>query len=412
MNRREFLTAGAAAAAVGAAPRLLRAASGPARPLDWEEVRAAFPRTNEQVYLNAAGRTPLNTYTNKGIRRYLEYDMYGPGEGRGSYVASALAGVRSSFAQLLNAKSSEIGFVQCTKAGETLVANGLDIQASGGNVVTNDLHFSGSLHNYIGWRRAGMDVRIVKHHDWRIDLNDMERAVDSRTTLIAISLVSNINGWVEDAKALSDLAHAHGAYLYADIIQAAGAIPVDVQALGIDFAACSCYKWLQGVHGLAFLYVRDGLQGAALRDLLHPGHVRFNYPPWVAQPTPGENPIVYREPEDARRYEPGHANYAGYVGQFEALTFLARIGIERIAEHSRALRRRVRAELVPRGFTCITPEEAETPIITFLVNDSHDVEQRLVRHNVRATVAGDRLRIAPSIYNNEKDIDRLIESLV
>lgn len=68
---------------------------------------------------------------------------------------------------------------------------------------------------------------------------------------------------MEDAKRLSDLAHAHGAYLYADIIQAAGSVPVDVKALGIDFAACSNYKWLQGARGAGFLYVREDLQGAA-----------------------------------------------------------------------------------------------------------------------------------------------------
>src|SRR5437867_11957174 len=102
------------------------------------------------------------------------------------------------------------------------------IQESGGNLVTNDLRYAGSIHDYIGRRKAGMDVRIVKHRDWRIELRDMERVVDRKTKLVSITLVSNVNGWDEDAKALSDLAHSHGAFVYADIIQAAGSVPVDV----------------------------------------------------------------------------------------------------------------------------------------------------------------------------------------
>ena len=67
--------------------------------------------------------------------------------------------------------------------------NGLRIRESGGNLVTNDLHYAGSIHDYIGRRKAGMDVRIVKHRDWRIDLRDMEKVVDKKTKLVSITLV-------------------------------------------------------------------------------------------------------------------------------------------------------------------------------------------------------------------------------
>ncbi len=220
---------------------------------------------------------PLPKYAAEGMRRYMDFHMYGPGEGRGEYANESVRQVKPLFAKLINAKPSEIGFVVCTKAGEAAVVNGLRIQESGGNLVTNDLHYAGSIHDYIGRKKAGMDVRIVKHRDWRIDLRDMEKVVDKKTKLISITLVSNVNGWVEDAKALSALAHANGAYVYADIIQAAGSVPVDVKALGLDFAACSNYKWLQGARGAGFLYVREDLQGAIVRDLSYPGYVHFNY---------------------------------------------------------------------------------------------------------------------------------------
>ena len=73
------------------------------------------------------------------------------------------------------------------------------------------------------------------------------------------------NGFQHDLKAVCDLAHAHGAYVYADIIQAAGAVPIDVRASGVDFAAAATYKWLMGDFGLGFLYVREDLLDAVIQ---------------------------------------------------------------------------------------------------------------------------------------------------
>lgn len=398
INRRQFLGSGAALAAAASVP-------------DFASIRKEFPRATREVYLDAAAHIPLPKYTLEGIRRYLDFHMYGPGEGRGEYAAEAQRQVRPLFARLINAKPSEIGLVMCTKAGEAAVVNGLRIQQSGGNVVTNDLHYAGAIHDYIGRRKAGMDVRIVKHRDWRIDLRDMERAVDRNTKLVSITLVSNVNGWVEDARALSELAHAHGAYLYADIIQAAGSVPVDVKALGIDFAACSNYKWLQGVRGAGFLYVREELQGGPLADLSFPGYVYFNYPPWVEAPAAGEE-FPYLPPKNAARYEPGNVNYAGYAGQYEALKRILALGAENIYEHARPLCDRLKKELPALGYKLITPLEARSSIVVVQAKDLKTTQQRLRKAGIQVTSAGrNRVRISPGVYNNMEDIDRLLAAL-
>ncbi len=183
---------------------------------------------------------------------------------------------------------------------------GLHALRNGGNVVTNDMHFTESLHNLEGLRRAGLDVRRVRAADWDVPLEAMEAAIDDRTSVVAVTLISNINGRVEPLRKLSDIAHAHGAYVYADIIQAAGIVPIDVQALGIDFVAGSGYKWLFGPHGVGFIFVREGLRGTVLEDHLFPGHVTHNYQPWVARSDSDHDDFVYMEPTDARRYQPGH----------------------------------------------------------------------------------------------------------
>src|SRR5258708_35736727 len=114
---------------------------------------------------------------------------------------------------------------------------------------------------YKSLEKQGLDLRIVKDRKGLLRLRDVEEMVDKKTRLIALSLVSYINGYRPDVKAICDLAHAHGAYVYADVIQAAGAVPIDVRALGLDFCACSGYKWLMGDRGLGFLFVREALLG-------------------------------------------------------------------------------------------------------------------------------------------------------
>ena len=403
INRREFFASGAAVVSGLTASTRANAA---------ESIRNEFPRAAGQVYLDAASHVPLSKYTAEGIRRYMDFHMYGPGEGRGEYVTEALGQVKPLFARLINAKPSEIGFVLCTKAGEAAVVNGLDIQASGGNVVTNDLHYAGSLHDYRGRRLAGMDVRIVKHRDWEIDLGDMEKAVDRKTRLISIALVSNVNGHVENARALGDLAHAHGAYLYADIIQAAGSVPVDVRAMGIDFAACSAYKWLQGTRGAGFLYVREELQGSVLKDLVFPGYVEFNYAPWVASRDTSKEDFPYRARRDGSRYEAGNPNYAGYAGQYEALKRILDPGVERMYAHTKPMCDRLKRELPALGYKLITPANAPSSLVTVQAGNLNAARAKLERANIQVTTAGEnRIRISPAIYNNMGDIEKLLAAL-
>jgi selenocysteine lyase/cysteine desulfurase len=130
---------------------------------------------------------------------------------------------------------------------------GLDLARRGGNVVLDELHFISSLYMYKALSERGLEMRLVKHRDWAIDVKDVEKAIDKNTRLVSMALVSNVNGFMHDARAVANIAHAHGAYLYADIIQAVGSVPLDVRALGIDFAAASTYKWLMAERGFGLL---------------------------------------------------------------------------------------------------------------------------------------------------------------
>lgn len=381
-----------------------------------QTARALFPRAEREVFLNGAGGTPLSTFAETGLARYMDFIRFGPGEGRGAYRERVWTEVRGLFASLIGARESEIGLVGCTKAGEQLVIDHLAAVRAGGNIVTNDLHFSGSLHNLEGLRRSGMDVRVVRADpELRVSLERMADAIDDRTALVTVSLVSNVNGRIEPVTALAEVAHRHGALVFADIIQAAGAIPIDVRTLDVDVAACSAYKWLFGVHGAGFLFVRDELQGTALPDHVFPGHVRRNYAPWIeGAAVEGVGDYTYEAPSNAARYEPGHVSYIGYAAAYEALRFLLDVGVEQIQEHSTALVARLLDQIDTEVWQVLTPEPDRAPILSLRPPTMEGLIDRLAAAGVVVSVGGDMdrlMRISPAIYNNEADIDRLAEVL-
>ncbi len=409
-NRRQFL-GGAAGLVAAATP-------------DFASVRADFPRATNEVYFNSAAQHPLGVHSVRGMQRYMDFLHLGPGNGRRDFWETGFNEVKPMFARLIHAQPSEIALCPSTTVGENMILGGMDL--AGHNVVTNDLHYTSSISNYKVREKNGLDVRIVKHRDWHIDLGDMERAVDKKTKLIAVSLVSSVNGHLENIKALSDLAHAHGGYLFADIIQGAGAIPIDVQAMGIDFASCAMYKWLQGEHGFGFLYIREGLAGAVVKTLQYTGHPDFNYPPWVKAPQPGAPDIINHTPSGAAAFECGTPSVITYAAQYESFKYIDKLGVDRIRAHARTLTGRLQKELPALGYTPITPQDAGTPIVTFLCKDAEAVKSKIraAARTGRAKISitgpnsaltvgrfGNHIRFSVSVFNNQQDVDRVLEVL-
>ena len=379
--------------------------------IDILNIRDAFPRLQKEIYLNAAGTMPLSNFSELGLQKHNNYNRLGYKHGGGEYVSQMKKEIRGLFASLIKAKENEIGFIQNTKSGEQVALNAVDGIKANGNIVTNDLHFAPSLHNLMGLKKAGRDVRIVRAENWRTSLQKMKAAIDEQTALVAITLVSNIHGHIEDVTELAKYAHQHGAILYADIIQAAGIVPLDVHKMGIDIAACSCYKWLYGVHGTGFIFVSEEHQGSTIKDELYPGFFRHNYTPWVEQADKTKEDMPFRAPSDANRYQAGHISYLGYCAAYEGLKFIHQVGTDKLLAHSVKLNQLLKSKLDGDRYQCISTHLDQSPIITFKANPNEDIWTKLRDANIQASFGQNRLRISPALYNNENDIELLVKAL-
>jgi selenocysteine lyase/cysteine desulfurase len=320
---------------------------------------------------------------------------------------------KAVFASLINAKQNEISYIPNTSTGENLVVEALGIRRFDGNVVTDALHFDGALVHLLELKKLGLDLRIVRPRDGRIDMRELERVVDRNTRLIEISWVSMYNGFQHDLKAVCDLAHAHGAYVYADIIQGAGAVPLDVRASGVDFAATATYKWLMGDFGLGFLFVREELLGTVVRrthwSYESAADTEIHLSPSDPQfPTP----VTWTPGSDAMRYFQLGTMANGVAAALRvSLPYIQRLGVESIQAWRQPMLKKLQAEMPRLGFTPQTPLDSTSPIVTFAHKDAGTINKKLQAARLGVRVAPYYMRIAPSIYNDLHDVDRLLEAL-
>lgn len=377
----------------------------------FEAARAAFPWSERQVYLNNAGRHPCGVHSVNAARKYLDFIHGGPGEGT-NFSEPQLREVKELYGRLIGAKASEIAFTQSTLIGENLVALGLGLHDGKGNVVTDELHYHGGAYIYRRLQERGLEVRILKQKDWQVGPDEYEKAIDGNTRLVSLTLVSNINGFQYDAKAISDIAHAHGAYVYSDVVQAAGCVPMDVRAMGLDFCCASTYKWLMGLRGLGLFYVREELQGEVLEPMMYGDrqYANFEYHSLPGSPA-GEAPVSYETRDDAEMYEVGNVSNIAAAAQREALNYILNLGVENILAHALPMCEKLIAELPKVGYPCITPAGSRTPIAAFLVDNPEETSAKLSAANVVAKVKWRQLRISPSVFNTMEDVDRLLAAL-
>ena len=438
LGRREFLAgAGALAAAIPSISYAERIGSTEVLPF-WEgaqgrggifpaSVRADFPSVLRETYMNSASMHPVGTFAADAVKQLVDYRLLGPGDGRADFGAAKQEELKKKFGALINASPAEIAYTANTSDGENIVVLGLFGQSGGsggtstsallgaggtkdaplrtsGNIVIDELHFTTSLYMYKELEKKGIELRIVKHKNWAIDPEDMAKAIDKNTRLVSMALVSNVNGFMHDAKAVSAIAHARGALVFADIIQAVGAMPVDVKALGIDFASAGTYKWLMGERGIGFLYVREDLQGTVLPTTRY-GHRQvsnFNRAALSWEPLPG-----------AARYETGGIPVMLAACVNAGIDYVNKLGIPNIRAHAKQLTDRLQKELPPLGYKALTPMGTETPIVAFELKDAAATTKMLQAGKVAGTVIANenRIRLAVSVFNTHEDIDRTVAVL-
>jgi L-cysteine/cystine lyase len=362
--------------------------------MDLSAVRAELPVLERYAYLNAGTNGPLPRRTADAMARALERDLY---EGRSSkaYFESMLAGrekLREALARFLHTPAESVALASSTTEGCNVVLTGLGI-GLGDEVVTTDSEHPGLFGGLVA---SGADLVVVDLRDrpFAEAADALLAAITPKTRLVALSHVSWLTGAVFPVRELA----GQGIPLLVDGAQAAGAIPVDVTALGCDFYTLSAQKWLLGPDVTGALYVRP----ERVEEL------RMTFPSYGSWDWDAEEPYTVRS--GAARFDPGWIPSASIAGLCESLAFAAEAGEERFAL-ARAAAARCRALLAERFEVVTEPDQAT--LVTWKQGESTEVVARLAEAGVvvRDLPGLGWLRASCGFWTSDEDLERLLEAL-
>ena len=370
------------------------------------ELRALFPITQRAIYLNHAAVSPLPAPTVAAIETQLK-DVRDNGSLNYARWLEVKNNARKLLADLLGARPDQVAFMRNTSDGLSTVANGLRWER-GDNVVTFKREFPANIYPWLRLRDAfDVEVRMCDERDGRMDFAELEKLVNTRTRVIAISHVQYASGFRSNLERLGRLARTNDAVLVVDIIQSLGVLPVNVEDELIDVAAGASHKWLLAPEGVGYLYLSD-----RARERIQPTLVG-----WVSvvNPEDYEN-FDQKWNRGTLAWETGTGAAALFYGLEASLKLLQGMGTPAIASHLEKLTDHLCDRLRETKYAVVSSREAaeKSQIVCICPPDGLTAMRLyglLKSKNIITAPRVDRLRIAPHLYNTIEDIDALIEAL-
>jgi cysteine desulfurase/selenocysteine lyase len=371
-----------------------------------EQLRSLFSHTGSLVYLNHAAVSPPPVKTIEAVAAQMR-DVAEYGSLNYRKWVSVKESARRMAALMLGARPEQLAFTRNTSDGLSTIANGLSWRA-GENVVTFRREFPSNVYPWLRLREAfGVEVRFCEERGGRVDVDEMISLIDNKTRVVAVSQVQYGSGYRADLERLGRAARARDALFVVDVIQAMGALPVNVEAQLIDAAAGAGHKWLLTPEGVGLLYLSD-----RARERIQPTLVG-----WTSVPRPEERDDFEQGwARGALAWETGTAPTALIHGLEASLSLLLETGIERIASHLLELTDYLCERLEGRGYEVVSSRlPAEKSQIVCLRHRGEwtaiALYGRLKKQNIVTAPRGDRLRVAPHLYNMAEDIDALLSAL-
>lgn len=368
--------------------------------------RSEFPILDRTTYLisNSLGAMPREVYdamksyadiwATRGVRAWQE---------RWWMLASE---VGDEIGALMNAPKDSVSTHQNVTTCQQVVASCFDFSGKRNKVVYSDLNFPSIMYFWEAQRAYGARVDMVKTDDGiHVPTQRLLDAIDENTLLVPVSHVIFRSSYINDAKAIIEKAHKVGAHVVLDTFQSLGTVPVDVQALNVDFTVGGVLKWLCGGPGVAYLYVRPDLA-----KKLEP-----KFTGWFAH-------------QDSMAFEIGPTRYAdtayrfmngtSHIPALEAcrpgLKIVTEVGVPRIREKSQRQTARLIELAEKQGWRVNTPRNPEQRGGTVSIDmpDSQEVSRELLKREILIDwrpKAG--VRFAPHFYNTDAEIDTAINAV-
>ena len=368
--------------------------------------RSQFPILERTTYLisNSLGAMPHGVYD--ALKGYA--DIWGTRgvrawEERWWMLA---AQVGDEIGALMNAPPGSVSTHQNVTTCQAVVASCFDFSGKRNKVVYSDMNFPSVMYFWEAQQAYGARVQMVKSDDAiTVPLQRLLDAIDEQTLLVPVSHVIFRSAYIQNAKAIIEKARKVGAHVVLDVFQSLGTVPVDVQALNVDFACGGVLKWLCGGPGVGYLYVRPDL-GKTLRP---------KFTGWFAHQNPFGfeiGPTRYTEPPF--RFMNGTSHIPSLEATRPGLKIIADVGIDRIREKSKRQTSRLIEMAEQRGWRVNSPRNTEHRGGTVSIDmpDAEQVCRELLKRDILVDYrpkAG--VRMSPHFYNKDEELETAITAV-
>jgi selenocysteine lyase/cysteine desulfurase len=369
---------------------------------DIQAWRSQFPILERAVHLANCSQSPQALRVRKAVDGYL--DDWKENAMNWEKWMAAVSASKEEFARLINGRPGEVSMHASASQGITAVAGSFDYSEKRNKVVATEADFPTVIFIWKACLRLGVDLEIVPVVNGEIDPASYEKAIDERTLITCIPQVYYQNGFKQDIALIAKIAHKKGSLVFVDAYQALGTEPVDVKAMDIDMLVSGNLKYLLGMPGSAYLYVKEELIP----------RMKPTATGWLGQEDPfAFNIHDFRYAGDARRFDTGTPIVAAAYAAGEGMRIINEVGVARIKPWIDELSRYVLREVEKRGFETTSPRDiAKKGAITSIPVPSPDaVEAELKKRGIHVSARGPVVRLAHHFFVTPEDIDRALDNL-
>ena len=371
------------------------------------QARALFPHTDRVIYFNSASYGPFSKTVRQAVLNNLDIRMAADSDDSHDAFATADQ-LREDYAGLIHAPKRTVGIGLNTTFGLNIAAFGLPLK-EGDEVLMSDVEFPAIP--YV-WRAAaekrGLKLKFLKSRDRFFDIEELERQITDRSRVLSLSWVQFFNGFKNDLPRLADICKKHDMYFIVDGIQGMGTEDIDVVKLGIDVFTSGCQKWMLSPQGCGFFYLSD-----RVRDTITAPFMSWLGVDWQMNFT---DLFYFDKPyfDSARKFEMGYYAVLNILGMKAAVKVFQDLGLENIRQHNWALIDRLAKYVDSQPYyrtTCSMDPVHRSSIFTFACDDVKALHAELAKQKIILVQREGSIRVSVHLFNNEHDIDRLIEVL-
>lgn len=367
--------------------------------MEWQR---EFPGLATTVHVANCSHAPQSRRLRAAIDGYLDHwrqvgmdwDLW----------MEAVARAREAFARLIGSSPTEVAISTSASAAVASIASAIDASSPRPRVVTTEAEFPTVGHIWLAHEKYGIEIDFVPVRDGAVDPEEYSNRVDERTGLVSATHVYYQNGFKQDVRRIAEIAHAAGSLILVDAYQSLGTCRVDVRALDIDILVGGSLKYLLGLPGIAFLYVKE-----SLIERFKPALTG-----WFGRADPfafDARTLDYAG--DARRFETGTPPVFAAVAAQAGMEIIEQAGQDRIGQRIDDLSAHSLVAADRQGLEYVGPRDVQRKGATtaIRVRDPHRVQMLLKSRGVVASARGDVIRIAPHFFTTSADLDRAFEQL-